>query len=152
MVKLIMALPNELYQTLITKGSVTAKTNFATPPSKKAYQTLKEKSEFDNFFFAFKPRNEDEYAHCLENLPAYNDRLIEFEMPDNEPKFEMGYYEFSDLIYAYDLSTPEEEPDKTIQITKDKLMTGTVNYKTMLVQVTFPKIKKSWLKSSRPIF
>ena len=43
---------------------IKAKTNFDTPPSKEAYQIIKDMSKFDNFFFSFRVNE----LGCLDSM------------------------------------------------------------------------------------
>lgn len=130
---------------------IKAKTNFITPPSKGAYQVLKEQSKMDNFFFSFRINHLiDEEAMKGNLVVPEGGCILTLEVPDDKT-FSSGYYNFSDLIYYLDCCGESEEDPKYVDYLSTEALKGTISLEEQreltcgLVQVIFEEICQDWI-------
>ena len=127
--------------------------NFDTPPSKEAYQIIKDMSKFDNFFFSFRVNE----LGCLDSMDCnlmYCDdgAVLTLDVPDDKT-FSSGYYNFSDLIYQLDCAGEDEKDDDYIKYLSTECLKGSISDEEQrkltcgLVQVLFEEIHLDWIKS-----
>ncbi len=132
---------------------IKAKTNFDTPPSKEAYQIIKDMSKFDNFFFSFRVNE----LGCLDSMDCnlmYCDdgAVLTLDVPDDKT-FSSGYYNFSDLIYQLDCAGEDEKDEDYIKYLSTECLKGSISDEEQrkltcgLVQVLFEEIHLDWIKS-----
>lgn len=144
--KYILSISKQAIQAIDANNVLTAKTNFDNTYSYKAYQLLKEKSNLQNFFFAFELNgaNLDDITH---NLPE-NDYIIVVSLPETEDIFKMLYYDFTDLIYYFDNASDTELSEggyKAIEVITNSCMSGKVTRNNELIQANFETIQKDWI-------
>lgn len=144
--KYILSISKQAIQAIDANNVLTAKTNFDNTYSYKAYQLLKEKSNLQNFFFAFELNgaNLDDITH---NLPE-NDYIIVVSLPETEDIFKMLYYDFTDLIYYFDNASDTELSEggyKAIEVITNSCMSGKVTSNNELIQANFETIQKDWI-------
>lgn len=145
-INVISCVPKIVLNTILKDGYINAITNFDNV-SRNAYTKLKEKSKMDNFFFGiYEYDNLEDVYYLCQMSSDNNDIMLHMSIPKEE-LFAMKYYDFSDLIYAYDC-----EPDpEFIEIISNTCMNNDIEFISNSesknpIQLIFKKIEKNWIR------